>query len=156
VSAEALRRSLDRSGDPAARLLDYHSRIRAELRPFYLNQRAQDRAAIARARAALSPRRKRTLRARLLKGFLEDGVRIALRSDVALLRQALRGFHMLEHPDRWLAKPGNLARVLGYWLRGRKRNASLYPPRAGPRRTDMLQALSVDWEADLIGPQRAA
>ena len=92
----------------------------------------------------------------MLEGFFDDGVRIALRSDVTLLRQALRGFHMLEHPDRWLGKPRNLATVLGYWARGRHRNAAAYPPKLGPGRTEMLSALSIDGEADMLRPAEAA
>ena len=90
VSAQALRQSLDRSPDPQARALDYHQRIEAELRPYYINQRAQDRSAIKRARQALTPGHRKGLRAKLVEGFFEDGVSIALRSDVTLLRQALR------------------------------------------------------------------
>jgi len=83
-------------------------------------------------------------------------VRIAVRSDVTLLRQAMRGFHMLEHPNKWLGKPRNLATVLAYWARGRKRNAAAYPPRAGPGRTEMLTALSVDAQADIEQVRQAA
>jgi 2-polyprenyl-6-methoxyphenol hydroxylase-like FAD-dependent oxidoreductase len=156
VSAVALREALGQSLDPAARLLAYHQRIHAELRPYYLNQRTQDRAAIRRARAALTPGHRRSLRARLLHGFFEDGVRVALRSDVALLRQALRGFHMLEHPEKWLARPRNLAIVLGYWMRGRKRNAAAYPPKGGPGRAELLKSLSIDTKADIERLARAA
>ena len=81
---------------------------------------------------------------------------IAVRSDVTLLRQALRGFHMLEHPNKWLGKPRNLAAVLGYWARGRKRNAAAYPPKAGPDRAEMLAALGVDAQADIEQVRQAA
>jgi hypothetical protein len=136
--------------------LDHHDRIREELRPYYLNQRTQDRIAIRRARHALTPDRRRTLFERLIRSFFDDGVRIALRSDVSLLRQALRGFHMLEHPDKWLARPRNLAIVLGYWMRGPARNAEAYPPKPGPKRAELLKAVSVDAEADLMVRARAA
>jgi 2-polyprenyl-6-methoxyphenol hydroxylase-like FAD-dependent oxidoreductase len=156
VSAQALRQSLDETPDPTARLLAFHQRIHTELHPYYVNQRAQDRSAIRRARQALTPGYRKTLRAKLIEGFFEDGVAVAVRSDVALLRQALRGFHMLEHPNQWLGKPKNLAAVLGYWARGRKRNAAAYPPKAGPDRTAMLTALSVDAEADIEQVRQAA
>jgi flavin-dependent dehydrogenase len=149
VSAEALRQALDASSDPGARLLAYHERVHAELRPYYVNQRTQDRAAIKRARRALTPAYRRGFRAKVLEGFFEDGVRIALRSDIGLLRHAMRGFHMLEHPDKWLGKPKNFVKVLGYWMRGRKRNAAAYPPKAGPDRADMMQALALDSQADI-------
>ena len=156
VSAVTLRQALDQSADPTARLLAYHAGIQAELRPYYINQRAQDRAAIKRARQALTPGYRKSLRAKLLEGFFEDGVRIALRSDVTLLRQALRGFHMLEHPDKWLGKPRNLVAVLGYWMRGKTRNAAAYPPKPGPDRAEMLKALSVNAQADIERIAQAA
>lgn len=156
VSAEALRDALDKTTDPDARLLAYHDRIHAELRPYYINQRTQDRAAIKRARRALTPGYRKSLRARVLEGFFEDGVRIAIRSDVGLLRQAMRGFHMLEHPEKWLGKPANLSKVLYYWSRGRTRNAAAYPPKAGPERIEMMQALSLDHQADIVRIAEAA
>lgn len=156
VGAQVLRQSLDETSDPAARLLAFHKRVHAELRPYYINQRTQDRAAIKRARQALTPAYRKGFRARLLEGFFEDGVRIALRSDTALLRDAMRGFHMLEHPDKWLGKPGNFARVLKYWMRGKKQNAAAYPPKAGPERTEMMKALSVDFQADIDRMAQAA
>ena len=156
VSAQALRQALDETTDPTARLLAYHRRIQEELRPYYINQRTQDRAAIVRARRALTPGHRDSLRDRIIRGFFEDGVAIAVRSDVALLRQALRGFHMLEHPNKWLGKPRNLAAVVGYWMRGRRRNAAAYPPSAGPGRREMLAALSVDAQADIERLKQAA
>jgi hypothetical protein len=85
-----------------------------------------------------------------MQSFVDDGIRIAVRSDVRLLREAMRGFHMLEHPDKWLGKPNNLATVLYYWARGKKLNAAAYPPSAGPERQEMMQALNLDYRADLI------
>jgi len=149
VTAEALRKALETTSDASARLIAYHERVHAELRPYYLSQRTQDRAAIKRARRALTPSYRKSLRAKLLEAFFEDGVRIALRADIGLLRQAMRGFHMLEHPDKWLSKPKNLAKVVGYWMRGRARNAALYPPKLGPGRTEMMAALALDFRADI-------
>jgi len=156
VGAQALREALDETPDPNGRLLAYHRRIHAELRPYYINQRTQDRAAILRARQALTPGHRKTLGAKLVQSFFEDGVGIAVRSDVTLLRQALRGFHMLEHPNKWLGKPRNIAAVVGFWMRGRKRNAAAYPPRPGPGRREMLTALSVDAQADIEQVKQAA
>jgi hypothetical protein len=60
----------------------------------------QDRDAVKRARAALAPGRRRpSLRARLARSFAEDGIAVAMRYDIELLRQAMRGFHMLEDPQ---------------------------------------------------------
>jgi 2-polyprenyl-6-methoxyphenol hydroxylase-like FAD-dependent oxidoreductase len=149
VAAQGLRQALEGSTDPGTRLVAYQQAIHAELRPIYLKQRSEDRNAMKRAKEALTPGFRKTALRKLIEGFFLDGVRIALRSDTALLRQALRGFHMLEHPDRWLGRPGNLAKVIGYWMRGRKANAAAYPPSLGPGRIQMLQALSIDGQADV-------
>ncbi|NML94778.1 NAD(P)/FAD-dependent oxidoreductase [Novosphingobium olei] len=150
VSAQALRQVLDATTDPTERSRAFHKAIHAELLPYYLNQRKQDRSAIKRARRALIPGHVPKLKARLATGFVEDGVRIALRSDTRLLREAMRGFHMLEHPDAWLKRPRNLAGVLWYWARGKARNAAAYPPSPGPERVEMMQLLGLDWQADMI------
>lgn len=65
------------------------------------------------------------------------------------MRQAMRGFHMLEHPSAWLRKPGNFVRVLGYWARGKRANAAAYPPKAGPDRATMMQAIGLSADADM-------
>lgn len=156
VSAELLREALDATPDSDARQRHYHRRLREELRPVYDAQLAQDRGAIRRARRALTPGHRDRLKARLMRSFLEDGVRIALRRDVALLREAMRGFHMLEHPDRWLRKPGNLLKVLLVWARGRRRNAPAYPPEPGPARGVLMAALGLDPLADMQAPPPAA
>ncbi len=149
VSAQSLRRVLDAHSDPMARALAFHEALHEELRPFYLVQRKQDRSAIKEARRALTPGQQPHWRARLTKSFITDGVEIAIRSDTQLLRAALRGFHMLEHPEAWLKRPRNLAGVLYYWARGKKRNAAAYRPNPGPEREVMLRALSIDHEADM-------
>ncbi|RIJ16851.1 FAD-dependent oxidoreductase [Henriciella mobilis] len=149
VSAEALRASLAGSTDPDEQQIAYHAALQEELRPYYTNQRRQDRSAIKRARNALTPGYRAGWKARMMESFFEDGVRIAIRSDVGLLRQAMRGFHMLEHPDKWLGKPGNLMKVLYYWSRGKKRNAAAYPPNPGPARDEMLRSLAIDEQADI-------
>jgi 2-polyprenyl-6-methoxyphenol hydroxylase-like FAD-dependent oxidoreductase len=150
VGAQLLRQTLDETADPTQRAILLHQRLEAELRPFYLTQRRQDRSAIKRARETLTPGFKPKLKAKLMQSFIDDGVRIAVRSDTQLLREAMRGFHMLEHPDKWLGKPKNLATVLYYWARGKKLNAAAYPPSAGPERQEMMQALNLDYQADLI------
>lgn len=155
ISAEALRNTLDETADPAARALAYHARVTAELRPFYLIQRRQDRSAIKRAKQTLTPGHRQSLRSRMMESFVEDGVRIAVRSDVRLLRAALRGFHMLEHPEAWLARPRNLASVLYYWVRGKRLNAAAYPPQPGPPREVMMSTLALDPQADMIREPQA-
>jgi len=149
VSAHLLRDALQMFEDPAARLEAYQRRIGAELRPYYDVMRDADRSAIRRARQALTPGYQRSLRSRVTKAFLEDGVAIAVRSDVELLRAALRGFHMLEDPQAWLKRPKNLAKVLGYWARGKAKNAEAYRPKGGPGREEMLRGLGLSPELDI-------
>jgi 2-polyprenyl-6-methoxyphenol hydroxylase-like FAD-dependent oxidoreductase len=158
VQAYMVRDVLAASNDPADRLLAYHGRVQAELRPYYLAMRGQDRNAIKRAEQALSPGYRRTLREKLLLSFFMDGVTPAMRFDIDLLRESMRGFHMLEHPDAWLRRPRNFAKILRYWARGKQRNAAAYPPKAGPDRETMLRALGLAVEADIaiLAEQRAA
>jgi 2-polyprenyl-6-methoxyphenol hydroxylase-like FAD-dependent oxidoreductase len=149
VSAHLVRDALQMFSDPAARLEAYQRRIGAELRPYYDVMRDADRTAIRRARQALTPGYRPSLKSRLTKAFLEDGVAIAVRSDVDLLRAALRGFHMLEDPQAWLKRPKNLAKVMGYWARGKAKNAEAYRPKGGPEREDMLRGLGLSPELDV-------
>jgi 2-polyprenyl-6-methoxyphenol hydroxylase-like FAD-dependent oxidoreductase len=150
VAAWSLREVLDATPEPKARALAYHDAIWRELRPFFTLMLKQDRAALKRARAELTPGYRPSFRGRLMKSFAEDGIAIAVRYDLDLLRQAMRGFHMLEHPEAWLKKPGNLARVLKYWARGKARNAAAYPPKPGPERDEMMQALGLDPDVDRL------
>jgi 2-polyprenyl-6-methoxyphenol hydroxylase-like FAD-dependent oxidoreductase len=148
VSATALREALEASADPAERLVRYQARANEELRPYYDVMRDADRTAMRRARQAMTPGARPGLRQRLTKRFLDDGVTIAIRSDPDLMRAFLRGFHMLEHPQAWLKRPRNLAKVLGYWARGRKANAEAYRPPGGPGRREMLERLGLAPDAD--------
>jgi len=149
VEAYLLRDVLAASADPAGRAVAYAGKVAEVLRPYYNNMQTQDRAAIRRARHILTPSYRPSLSSRVLKSFFEDGVGVATRSDVALLREALRGFHMLEHPEAWLKRPGNLVKILGYWARGKKANAAAYPPRVGPERAAMFEALGLSPQLDI-------
>jgi 2-polyprenyl-6-methoxyphenol hydroxylase-like FAD-dependent oxidoreductase len=149
VSAHLLRDALQMFEDPAARIEAFQRRITAELRPFHDVMRDADRSAIRRARQALTPGYQPSLKSRVTRAFLEDGVAIAVRSDVELFRDALRGFHMLEDPQAWLKRPKNLAKVLGYWARGKARNVEAYRPRGGPGREEMLRGLGLSPELDI-------
>jgi len=156
VSAHLLLDALAASPDAGQRLLHYRAGLERELRPYYDVMRRADRSAIRRARAALLPPAKPSLRARLLKSFLEDGVAIAIREDVELLRAFLRGFHMLEHPQAWLKRPRNLAKIVRVWARGKAANANLYPAQGAPGRAQMLQAVGVSPDADIQRVRAAA
>ena len=149
VSAHQLRDALAASTDPAERMTRYRAALERELRPYDKVMRQADRSAIRRARAALLPDATPSVRAKLASSFLNDGVAIAMREDVELLRAFLRGFHMLESPDAWLKHPANLARIARVWARGKARNADLYPPKAGPGRDEMFAAVGVSATADV-------
>jgi len=149
VSAHLLRDAIEASGDPAARVLLYQSAIDRDLRPYYEVMRNADRDAVRRARNALTPGHRPSLRGRLTRSFIEDGVAIAVRSDADLLRAALKGFHMLEHPQAWLRRPANIAKILGYWARGKARNAEAYRPKGGPDRDAMLRGLGISPDLDM-------
>ncbi len=151
VSAHLLRDAVQLFADPAARIEAYQRRITVELRPYYKTMRDADRSAIRRARQALTPGSQPGLKTQLAKRFLEDGVAVAVRSDVDLFRDALRGFHMLEDPQAWLRRPRNIAKIMVYWSRGRARNAEAYSPKGGPARDEMLLGLGLSPELD---PQR--
>jgi 2-polyprenyl-6-methoxyphenol hydroxylase-like FAD-dependent oxidoreductase len=147
IEADLLSRVLEETDDPAARARLYDARVKAELTPYFDDMRNQDRAAVKRARNALDPAYVPPLRARVLTSFLNDGVRIAVRSDIGLLRAALRDFHMIEPPGAWLKRPSAAAKVLGVWARGKRRNADLYPPSAGPGRGEMMRTLGLTGQA---------
>ena len=150
VEGYMLRDVLIESADPTARILAYHKRLHGELRPYYLAMRGQDRGAIKRSEHALTPDYKPSLRDRILLSFAEDGIGPAMRFDIDLLRETMRGFHMLEHPNAWLRRPKNFAKIMGYWMRGKKKNAAAYPPKAGPEREEMMRALGLPHEADIV------
>ena len=150
VEAYILRDVLAETTDPQARLRSYGKRLLSEIRPYYLAMRRQDRGSIKRADQDLTPDYKLGRRARILRSFVEDGITPATRLDTGLLREAMRGFHMLEHPDAWIRRPRNMIKILRYWARGKKRNAEAYPPRAGPKRAVMMQALGLSHDADII------
>jgi 2-polyprenyl-6-methoxyphenol hydroxylase-like FAD-dependent oxidoreductase len=143
VEAQVLAGVLDETADPAARARLYDARIRAELTPYFEAMRAQDRAAVRRARNLQDPGYDPPLRARVRASFFEDGARIAVRSDIALLRAALRDFHMVDPPGAWMREPENIAKIMRWWARGKRRNAALYPPPLGPGRAEMFQRLGL-------------
>lgn len=148
VAGELLAETLDHSPEPAARASHFRAGVVRELRPYYEDMRTQDRQAIRRARNALNPAYRPGLKARIAKSFAEDGVAIALRRDIGLLRQFMRGFHMLEDSRAWLKKPANIAKVLAAWATPRPAKRGYYPPRLGPDRAEMLTTLGVDPLAD--------
>jgi len=150
VGAYLLRDVLVSTEDSGQRLTAFQARVTAELHPYYLSMRDQDRSAIRRAKQNLTPGYRPGIKSRVIKSFLEDGVNIAVRSDANLLREALRGFHMLEHPSAWLKRPDNIAKILRYWVTRRSLKAAAYPPKPGPGRVELMQAVGLSPEADMI------
>ena len=150
VSATLLRDALQATSEPAARLLAYEAGLKREILPFFDTMQKDDRAAVRRARQALDPNHRPSLRSRILKSFAEDGVAVAIRSDPDLLRSALRGFHMLEHPSDWLKRPVNLGKVLLHWMTPKAVKADVYPPKAGPKRAELMQAVGLNPELDIV------
>ena len=150
VAAHRLRDVLAETADPAERARRYSAALREALRPYYDDMVTQDLAAARRARNGLDPDYRPTFRGNLMRSFVEDGVAIAIRRDVGLLRAAMRGFHMLEDPRAWLRKPSAMAKVLAAWARGKRANAAYYTPKPGPDRATMFDALGLpqhtDWE----------
>ncbi|MFZ5668465.1 MAG: FAD-dependent oxidoreductase [Pseudomonadota bacterium] len=147
IEAEALAEAL-KAPDPAARALAYQAAVDRELRPFYLFMRGQDRQAIRRARHTLDGAYRPGLKARLAKSFASDCLAPALRADPALLREFMRGFHMLELADVWLKRPANRLKLLAMWATPRPLKARHYPPRLGPERRELFEALGLDPRAD--------
>ena len=143
VEAQILAGVLDETPDPSTRARLFDARVRAELTPYFEAMRAQDRGAVRRAQNLQDPARSPSLRARVRASFLEDGARIAVRSDIALMRAALRDFHMVDPPGAWMREPENLAKIMRWWARGRRRNAALYPPPLGPGRAEMFRLLGL-------------
>jgi len=149
IEAFILRGVLEETDDPATRARLYDLRVKTELTPYYDDMRNQDRSAIRRARQALDPDYQAPLKSRVMTSFLNDGVRIALRSDIDLMRAAMRDFHMIDRPGIWLKQPKVIAKVVGRWARGKRRNADLYPPSPGPGRAEMMLALGLDAQHDV-------
>jgi flavin-dependent dehydrogenase len=156
VSAHLLLDALESSADPGQRLLRYRADIERELRPYYDVMRQADRSAIKRAKAALLPEARPSLRGKIVKSFMEDGIAIAMRTDLDLMRAFLKGFHMLEHPQAWMKRPKNLLKIVRVWARGKAKNADLYAPKPGPDRRPMFDALGLDAAADEQRVRQAA
>ena len=144
VEAHLLRDVLAETNEPDTRADLYSRRLGRELRPFFEEMRTRDREAAGRALRIMSGAEgSRTLRRRLAKWLIEDGIAVAVRRDTDLLREALRAFHMLEPPRAWLGRPRNLAKIAATLARGRRANAPYRPRPAGPNRPEMFERLGL-------------
>jgi hypothetical protein len=101
----------------------------------------QDQAAIRNAARVANPDFRPRLRARLLKSFGEEGMAVAIKSDAALFREVMQGFHMLAPPGAWLKRRRNLMKALGWWLVPRAFKRDVLPTRPMPTRTRLMQDL---------------
>jgi 2-polyprenyl-6-methoxyphenol hydroxylase-like FAD-dependent oxidoreductase len=148
IAAYMIRDALEVSPDPATRALSYQAAVDDGLRPYFRAMRDQDRQAIRRARNTLDPTYRPRLKAKLMKSFAEDAIAPAIRSDPALLRAFMRGFHMLEPSTAWLKRPATLGSVLATWIKPKALKRKYYPPKLGPDRDEMFAALELPATAD--------
>ncbi|MDO9336810.1 MAG: FAD-dependent oxidoreductase [Caulobacter sp.] len=148
VTGELVAQTLEAERDPTARAVAFSQTLKAELRPYYEDMRTQDRAAIRRARHALNAAYRPGFKARLVKSFTDDAIAIAIRRDPALLREFMRGFHMLEDSRAWLKRPANAVKVLGAWATPRAMKRQWYPMKLGPERVEMLTTVGIDPQED--------
>ncbi len=144
VTGELVAQALEAEGDPTARAVAFTASVRAELRPYYEDMRTQDRAAIRRARHALNAAYRPGFKARAMKSFTDDAIAVAIRRDPALLREFMRGFHMLEDSRAWLKRPANAVKVLAAWATPRAMKREWYPTKLGPERVEMLTSVGID------------
>jgi len=144
VTGELVAQALEAERDPAARAVSFPRSVKAELRPYYEDMRTQDRAAIRRARHALNSAYRPRFKARVLKSFTDDAIAVAIRRDPALLREFMRGFHMLEDSRAWLKRPANAVKVLSAWATPRAMKREWYPVKLGPERVEMLSSVGID------------
>ncbi len=131
------------TSDARQRAIDFDRLGRKALRPFWDAIVKQDLGAIRRAQNEQKPGYRPRWRARLIKSFAEDAVGPATRSNLAVYRAIMKGFHMLEAPTTWLTQPVIVLRVLATWLTPKRFKSELYPPVPGPGRIEMLSSLGL-------------
>jgi 2-polyprenyl-6-methoxyphenol hydroxylase-like FAD-dependent oxidoreductase len=147
VEAHILRDVLAATADPAERLARYSAGVRADLRAFYDDMAAQDRAAAARALNGLDPDYKPSRRSRMAASFIREGLGAAVRGDADLSRLALRSFHMLDPPNAWARRPATLAKAARAWVGGRLARETSQV-RVGPKRNELFGRLGLAVRAD--------
>lgn len=149
IQAHIIADVLGELDDAEERAQVFAERVEDAIRPFYKDMVNQDKQSIKRARNALDPDYKPGLRARLVRRLVEDGLSIVMRTRVDLLRQAMKSFHMIDKPNLWIRKPSVIWVIARTWMRGKKRNAAHYPPKIGPDRREMFEALNLSWQKDI-------
>lgn len=143
MHAHILADVLDRTPDPAERARLFDKESRRAIRPYWDAIVKQDQGAIRRAvneqRQDYRPR----LKARLIRSFAEDAVGPATRRHLDVYRAIMKTFHMLETPTVWLRNPVVMAKVMWTWLMPKSSKTSLYPPKPGPARDELLITLGL-------------
>ncbi len=129
--------------DETERARHFHNATQRELRPFYDAAVKRDGISLRRAQQSMAGPRPPQLRERLMQSFVQHGLATAMRGDLDVRRAFLRDFHMLEKPNVAIRQPRIILRILRFWLRGKRRNAHLYTPSAGPSRGDMRRVLGL-------------
>lgn len=144
LHAHLLADAIAAHADATARARHFHHATQQQLRPFYDAAVQRDATGMRRARQGMATPRSPRLRERLMRSFVQHGLATAMRGDLDVRRAFLRDFHMLERPNVAMRRPRILLRILRFWLRGKRRNAPLYTPSAGPSRTDMRRLLGLE------------
>jgi 2-polyprenyl-6-methoxyphenol hydroxylase-like FAD-dependent oxidoreductase len=151
LHAHLLAEVIDSVPDPISRALVFDARSEAELRPIFEASRTEDRSGIRRA---LASRNGELLEAsasfkRRLGLAFGDALAAAARNNLHVMRGMLRTVNLLEKPGEFLKDGRTRLIVLGYMLRGRRRNAAARIQR-GPSREEMLELVRQ------MAPARAA
>ncbi len=134
---------LDDVQDRTARLASLEQRSHDELRAFFDVMVKQDAQAIRRAANEQREGYKPSLKSRIVTSLLADAIGPASRSNLDLMRDMMRPFHMLEHPSLWLKRGRNRWAILKAWMTPRRFKAHLYEPKHGPARREMFDLLSL-------------
>jgi 2-polyprenyl-6-methoxyphenol hydroxylase-like FAD-dependent oxidoreductase len=125
------------------RLRHFHNATAQQLQPFYSAAVQRDAASLRRAQQSLAGPPPLQLRERLMRSFVQHGLATAMRGNLDVRRAFLRDFHMLEPPYAAIRRPRIILHILWFWLRGKRRNAHLYTPSAGPKRGEMRRLLGL-------------
>lgn len=129
--------------DATARVQHFHRATQHQLLPFYQSAVERDATSLRRAQQQMAGPRPPRWREHLMRSFVQHGLATAMRGDLNVRRAFLRDFHMLEMPNVAIRRPSVVLRILRFWLRGKRRNAHLYTPSAGPSRGEMRRVLGL-------------
>lgn len=144
IHAHVLADVLASTHDPTTRALQFDARTQRELRPFFEVAVKRDREGLERARQGMRPAQPHSWQKRLLRSFVQHGLGPAIRGHLGVRRAFVRDFNMLSPPGAALRRLSVILPILRFWLRGKKRNAHLYAPPAGPPRDEMRQQLNLN------------